>query len=162
MHNNGVVDNYPSELVNHTVDKNIFHFYSENQVVLKIEVISDSIIRVRLGTEGTLEEDFSYAIDKNYVGSYRHLELHETDSEFMIETKTVKCYINKSNLKLTFKDIDEQIINEDEKGYHWEEFQASGGDIVGCQKHISNYFTLLHCRYCRQFVKHLTKSICWG
>jgi alpha-glucosidase len=67
MHNNGVVDNYPSVLVSHTVDKNVFHFYSENQVVLKIEVISDSIIRVRCGTEGTLEEDFSYAIDKNYV-----------------------------------------------------------------------------------------------
>jgi len=136
MNDNGIVDNYPSLVVNHTIEKNIFHFYSVNQVVLKIEVISDSIIRVRYGTEGTLEEDFSYAIDKTYVGSYSHLELHETEKTFMIETKTVKCYINKSNLKLTFKDIDENVINEDEKGYHWEEFHASGGNIVKQSKHV--------------------------
>lgn len=136
MNNNGVIDNYPSVLSHHTVDKNIFHFYSENQVILKIEVISDSIIRVRCGTDGTLEDDFSYAIDKKYVGSYSALDLSETDTNFVLQTSKVKCFINKSNLKITFKDIDDNIINEDEKGFHWEEFQASGGNIVKQSKHV--------------------------
>ncbi|NNL91966.1 MAG: DUF4968 domain-containing protein, partial [Saprospiraceae bacterium] len=136
MQNNGVVDFYPSQIVSHTIEKNIFYFNSENQVILKIEVISDAILRIRYGTEGALEPDFSYAINNKYEGSYRHLELHETDDSFIIETKDVKCCIDKSNLKLTFKDIKENVINEDEKGFHWEEFHASGGNIVKQSKHV--------------------------
>jgi len=133
---NREIDHYPNHIVRNSVDKNLYWFYSENQVVLKLEVISDYIIRVRFGTENFLEDDFSYAIYKNYVGSYRHLELIETNETFIIQTLRVECHINRSNMKLTFKDRDGNIINQDEKGFHWEEYHQSGGNIVKQSKNV--------------------------
>ncbi len=130
------IDNYPNHIVRNSADKNSYWFYSENQVVLKLEVISDYIIRVRFGTENFLEDDFSYAIYKNYVGSYRHLELIETNKTFILQTLRVECHIDKSNMKLTFKDRDGNIINQDEKGFHWEEYHQSGGNIVKESKNV--------------------------
>ena len=57
-------DQYPSRIISFEQDVDSIFFYTENNVILKITILRDSLIRFRYTTKGYFSKDFSYAIDK--------------------------------------------------------------------------------------------------
>lgn len=122
-----------------------FEFICNNQVALQVTLISDHIIRVRYSTDGRFDEDFSYAINGKYKPELKFFDSIEEPSYYEIQTAFLKMRITKLNLKVSFLDFHDRIINQDEKGFHWEENSHFGGNIVKMSKVVQeseNYFGL--------------------
>ncbi len=114
------------------VDK--LYFTTENNVILELTVLRDSVIRFRFGTRGILEDDFSYAIDpENYTG-YNHLEVSENKNFYIVTTAKLIIKIEKISLQTKILDTEGHLINEDELGFHYEESFPLGGNIVKMNK----------------------------
>jgi len=126
------------KIITHSWDNQIFECTAVNHVLLRIEVITEHVIRVRYGTELYFLPDFSYGLDPSFTQAAVACMFEETPKSYIISTHAVKCYVAKSNLKITFRDDDGKIINEDEKGFHWEISESSGNDIVQMTKHVQN------------------------
>ena len=125
---------YPSKIVSYEQEVDSIFFYTDNNVILKVTVLRDSLIRFRFTTKGYFSNDFSYAIDKTQLHGYNFLELTEEETYFLIKTSKVKCKIQKSDLRLSIYDLNDLLILEDELGFHWEESYEYGGNIVKMSK----------------------------
>ncbi|MGB7392902.1 MAG: glycoside hydrolase family 31 protein [Pricia sp.] len=129
---------YPNHIVNFIRDKDRFYFTTDNGVVLEITVIQDRTIRFRYATEHTFQPDFSYAIDPDARRGYNHLDILETETEYIIETSKLQVLVDKRTLRTQISDLDGNIINEDELGFHWEENYEYGGNTVKMGKITQN------------------------
>lgn len=127
-------DLYPSEIVSFKHEGDSVYFYTDNNVILKVSVLRDSLIRFRFTTKGYFSNDFSYAIDTTQLHGYNFLELSEEPDQYQIKTSKVKCIIQKEDLRLSILDLDNVILLEDELGFHWEESYEFGGNIVKMSK----------------------------
>ncbi|MDR7212636.1 glycoside hydrolase family 31 protein [Flavobacterium piscis] len=127
-------DLYPSKIVSFEHQGDSIFFNTDNKVILKVTVLRDSLIRFRFTTKGYFSNDFSYAIDKTQLHGYNFLELTEEETFFQIRTSKVKCKIQKIDLRLSIFDLNDQLILEDELGFHWEESYEYGGNIVKMSK----------------------------
>ena len=63
---------FPSKIINFSKDVDTLYFYTENDVVLQLTVLRDSVLRFRYTTTGNFENDFSYAITKYASTGYNH------------------------------------------------------------------------------------------
>ncbi|MFN4198879.1 MAG: glycoside hydrolase family 31 protein [Flavobacterium sp.] len=128
-------DQYPAKVVSFEQDADTILFYTDNNVVLKITVLRDSLFRFRYTTKGYFNKDFSYAIDKSQSHGYNELQLTEHPQYYLITTSKVKCRVMKANAKITLFDLEDAVILDDELGFHWEESYEYGGNIVKMTKH---------------------------
>jgi len=137
---------FPSKILRFRKDVDTFYFTAENDVVLQLRILRDSVLRFRYTTTGTFENDFSYAITKYASTGYNHLEIEEDDEKYKITTSKLICHIAKENMRISLYDaLDHTLINEDELGFHWEESYEFGGNIVKMSKTINereSYFGL--------------------
>jgi len=113
-------DQFPSQIVSFEQDVDSIYFHTDNNVILKITILRDSLIRFRYTTKGYFSNDFSYAIDKNQSHGYNQLEVTEESEFYQIKTSQVFCRVQKKDLKISIYDIDGFPILEDELGFHWE------------------------------------------
>ena len=128
----------PSKVIGFEKDVDTLYFSTENDVVLQLTVLRDSVLRFRYTTTGTFDNDFSYAITKYGSTGYNHLEIEDLKTFYKITTSKLICHIAKKNLGIQIYDaVDEQLINQDEIGFHWEESYQYGGNIVKMSK-VSN------------------------
>ena len=127
-------DLYPSKIVSFKQDVDSVYFYTENNVILKLTVLRDSLIRFRYTTKGYFSNDFSYAIDEGHSHGYNHLEITEEDTYYQITTNKVICKIQKIDLRSFIYDLKGNVLLEDELGFHWEESYEFGGNIVKMSK----------------------------
>lgn len=127
-------DLYPSKIVSFEHDVDSVYFHSDNSVILKVTVVRDSLIRFRYTTKGYFSNDFSYAIDKSHSHGYNFLEVTEEAEFYQIQTSKVKCVIQKTDMRLSILDLNENVLLEDELGFHWEESYEFGGNIVKMSK----------------------------
>ncbi|MFN8438195.1 MAG: glycoside hydrolase family 31 protein [Cytophagales bacterium] len=108
-------------------------FFSD-KLTLKIYIISSKIVRFRYAIKGYFEKDFSYAINPDFkITKTEYAVLEETDA-FVLLLKDFRVFIAKENFKIRIEDNFGKVINEDEKGFHWEENFTFGGQIVYCSK----------------------------
>ncbi|MEM6718144.1 MAG: glycoside hydrolase family 31 protein [Bacteroidota bacterium] len=137
---------FPSKIINFSKDVDTLYFTSENDVVMQMRIVRDSVLRFRYTTTGTFENDFSYAITKYASTGYNHLEIAEDDEKYIITTSKLICHIAKLNMRVKLFDVkDNTLINEDELGFHWEESYEYGGNIVKMSKTVNereSYFGL--------------------
>ncbi|WP_289044404.1 glycoside hydrolase family 31 protein [uncultured Olleya sp.] len=137
---------FPSRIIKFQKDVDTLYFYTENNVVLQLTVLRDSVLRFRYTTTGTFENDFSYAITKYASTGYNKLEITENDDFYTIITSKLKCEVSKKDARVTIYDVfTDQIINQDEIGFHWEESYEFGGNIVKMSKTVNereSYFGL--------------------
>ncbi len=126
---------FPNTVIDFNKEVDTLYFTTENQVILQLTVLRDSVIRFRFGTRGNLDEDFSYAIDEeeSHIG-YNHLEVTEDDIFHIVTTAKLVVKIEKASLQTHILDIEGNIINEDEIGFHYEESFLYGGNIVKMSK----------------------------
>jgi len=129
---------YPGSITNITFEKETFLIECSNQVTIQITILSDDIIRFRYGVDNVLERDFSYAIDDKFEKNIINLDTSESDDQYTIHTATIDIEIKKSNAAISIRNKDGELINEDEKGFHWEDNPTYGGHIVEMSKNIQD------------------------
>ena len=126
---------FPSKIIAFKKDVDTLYFSTDNDVVLQLTVLRDSVLRFRYTTTGTFDNDFSYAITKYASTGYNHLTIEEDEINYIITTSKLICYISKEDLKVSLYDAkDNELINQDEAGFHWEESYEFGGNIVKMSK----------------------------
>ena len=129
---------YPNEIVHYIRDKDRFYFTTQNGVILEITVIQDRTVRFRYATENNFHPDFSYAIAPEAKRGYNRLDILETKTEYIIETSVLQVLVDKKSLRTQISDLNGNIINEDELGFHWEENYEYGGNTVKMGKITQN------------------------
>jgi alpha-glucosidase len=126
---------FPSKIISYRKDVDRLYFTTENNVVLQVTIVRDSVIRFRYTTTSIFEKDFSYAITKYASTGYNKLEISEDAEKYCIATEKLICYIFKADLHTQMFDAkDKTLICDDELGFHWEESYEFGGDIVKMSK----------------------------
>jgi len=125
---------YPDHIVEFKQDSDKFYFTTNNGVILEITVIRNSTIRFRYATDYVFQPDFSYAISPTAPRGYNHLEATETKTEYLITTSKIKVLVDKKSLRIQISDLEGNIINEDELGFHYEENYTFGGNSVKMSK----------------------------
>ncbi|MGZ2371410.1 glycoside hydrolase family 31 protein [Ancylomarina sp. YFZ004] len=126
---------FPSKVTGYNKDVDTLYFTTDNEVVLQLTVLRDSILRFRYTTVGTFENDYSYAISEKVSTGYNHLEIVEEDEFYKIITSKLICHIAKDDLRVSIFDaLDNTLISQDEQGFHWEECYQHGGNIVKMSK----------------------------
>jgi alpha-glucosidase len=127
-------DLQPANIIKYSKDVDTIDFFTSNNVILRITVIRDSLLRFRYTTKGYFNHDFSYGIDTNQSHGYNILELSETKTHYVITTSKVICRIAIKDARITLTDLEGFVILEDEKGFHWEECHEYGGNYVKMSK----------------------------
>ncbi len=125
---------YPSNIVKFEQDKDKLYFTSENGVILHITVLRNSVLRFRYATNYVFQPDFSYAIAEDGSRGYSDLEVEETATEYIINTSKLKVLVDKKTMRTQISDLEGNILNEDELGFHWEENYEYGGNTVKMSK----------------------------
>ncbi|MBX2846012.1 MAG: glycoside hydrolase family 31 protein [Saprospiraceae bacterium] len=138
VYQDNVRDQFPGAVKEFKQDRDTFLFKAENEVTLWIHVIRDSMIRFRYSVDGSFDNDFSYAIDENHSRGYGALDFEESTNFYSIHTDKLECRIDKSNLKVSIYDKNGILLNQDEKGFHWEEHPKYGGNVVKMSKRVQD------------------------
>ena len=126
---------FPSKIISFKKDVDRLYFTTDNDVVLQLTIVRDSVLRFRYSTTGLFEKDFSYAITKYASTGYNELEISEDEERFMITTSKLICHVHKADLGVAIFDAqDNTLISQDEAGFHWEEYYEHGGNIVKMSK----------------------------
>ena len=131
-----LLEYYPGSFDSLEIENNTIIIRSQSGTLLHVIVMTDSMIRFRYATTGLFEEDFSYAINRKYIPVLNKMDVKEDDKSLLITTEKVIVKISKENLKVAIYDTDMNLINEDEKGFHWEEHAEYGGNIVQMSKQV--------------------------
>src|SRR6478752_2386399 len=97
---------FPSKIVSYEHEGDSISFYTDNNVILKVTVLRDSLIRFRFTTKGYFSNDFSYAIDKTQLHGYNFLQVNEDENYFEIRTSKVICKIKKADVRLSIYDLE--------------------------------------------------------
>lgn len=125
---------FPSKITSYEKEVDAILFHTDNNVILKVTVLRDSLIRFRYTTKGYFSNDFSYAIDKMQSHGFNVLEVTDELDHYRITTSKVYVVIQKSDLRVGIYDLNDEPILEDENGFHWEEYYEYGGNIVKMSK----------------------------
>lgn len=107
-----------------------FLYFHCSKTVLEVKLVSDKIVRFRFAPYGNFQRDFSYSTAPAYGMANVEATVEETESEMIISTAFIHCFISKEKLTIRIEDKEGLILSEDEKGYHWEDHKAFGGEIV--------------------------------
>ena len=126
---------FPTKIIDYKKDVDTLSFTSENNVVLQVTVVRDSVIRFRYSTTGKFEKDFSYGVTIHASRGYSFLKVSEDETHYIITTSKLICKVEKQSMQVALYDaLDLKLINQDEIGFHWEECYEHGGDIVKMSK----------------------------
>ena len=126
---------FPSKIISFKKDVDRLYFTTDNDVVLQLTIVRDSVLRFRYSTTGLFDKDFSYAITKYASTGYNELEITEDEERFIIITSKLICHVHKADLGVAIYDAqDNTLISQDEAGFHWEEYYEHGGNIVKMSK----------------------------
>lgn len=138
-------EHYAGIFSRYVEEQDYIDIHTDNYCCLRVYIIADYILRFRFATDGVFEKDFSYAIDPNFKPGNPNYLIDENAEELIIKTNALVCKINKNHLSTTILNMDGQVVCEDEKGFHWEEFEKYGGNIVQMSKKVQegeSYFGL--------------------
>jgi len=125
---------FPGAVIGYTKHVDTYTFSAENHVVLKVQVLRDSMIRFRYDIDGNFEKDFSYAINKNHTNGYNELSFSEETENYILTTSKLVIKIAKADMRVGIYELLGNTILEDELGFHWEENMEFGGEYVKMSK----------------------------
>ncbi len=103
-----------------------FEFYCKNDIVLRLHVLSDTIIRFRYAFDGDFERDFSYAIDKRFKAKMVNVFFDEETDKYLITTDKLRCEIIKEGLLVNIYDTFGNVICQDDTGFYLKESIMKG------------------------------------
>lgn len=112
----------------------ILTFSSDNDCHLRIELLSEKIIRFRYAVRPFFPADFSYAIDPSLEKEEVVYSIVELKDMIIIETDLLNIHISKDKLLVDIYNKKKELLSSDEKGFHWEENHQYGGEVVKMSK----------------------------
>lgn len=108
----------PDQVIKIMQQGNDFDLLCANNICLKVQVISNRVIRFRYAIKGNFGRDFSYAIDPDFTAVFTHCSTDETETTFIISTGKLKVLINKTNLKISIYNTNGNLISSDHTGFY--------------------------------------------
>lgn len=127
-------EKYPTHITQHQGSGASHTFTTHNGVMLRVEAITDHVLRFRYTAKGYFNEDFSYAMAEDHRSGFSSFKFTEDDDHYQLFTPKVKAEVSKHDLKIRLFDENDKLLNEDEKGFHWEEDPQRGDNIVKMSK----------------------------
>ncbi|WP_260625837.1 glycoside hydrolase family 31 protein [Hymenobacter sediminicola] len=129
---------FPGKIVAGQQESHDFVFLCDNGAQLRVEVITDKVLRFRYATETGFGPDFSYAFPGGVPARTvpEFLEFRERPDHYRITTDRLICTVSKDGLKTRVLDRSGNTLLQDEKGFHWEYDYDSGNDIVKMSKGV--------------------------
>ena len=107
------VELYPDKIKQYIQQDSGVTFHCKNGLVLKIALLSNTILRFRYASTGKFSKDFSYAIDPNFSPKETPYIFEEKKSKYIVQTNALICEVGKEHLNITLKDLKGKVINED-------------------------------------------------
>ncbi|GAA4278735.1 glycoside hydrolase family 31 protein [Aquimarina mytili] len=126
---------FPGKVISFSQEEGKVNFLTNNEVILQVTVLKDSVVRFRYATDNNFEKDFSYAIENGSPKEYFDAKVEEHENQYSIHTNTIKITIQKDDLGTTIYDHHDNVICKDDLGFHWEQSYEHGGNIVKMSKH---------------------------
>lgn len=80
---------------------------------LRISILDDDLVRVRFTGKKDFETDFSYAVIKNEW--FTQFKIQDITDKYICQTNKLIIEVDKNLGKIVFKDLDGNIISQDEK-----------------------------------------------
>jgi alpha-glucosidase (family GH31 glycosyl hydrolase) len=99
-------------------DGRTFTFTCESDVRLRVEVISETIVRFRYNLGPVWNRDFSYAIDEKFKPKKTKIDFAEEELYYLIQTTTLTVLVNKLNAKVNIYKADGKLITQDAAGFY--------------------------------------------
>ncbi len=127
---------FPGAMSSYTWKEGRLEARGDSGILLRVEPITPEIIRIRYASEDYFHHDFSYALDTKFSKNSGSVIFDDGPDVIEIRTTAVKCRINKADLLVTFLNLDDHVINKDEKGFHYEKDATTGNDIVQMTKQV--------------------------
>ncbi len=115
---------------------NVFTITTDNHCSIRITILTDQIFRIRYSTDGQYDNDFSYALSSKFAVNHGEIAYKILTNHIEITSSALTLNIYKVDCKFIFTDPAGNIICRDEKGFHWEENQQFGGNIVKMSKAV--------------------------
>ena len=128
-------EQYP-DLLDH-IDESVpgvISLISKNRVHMQVHLLADGIVRFRYAQYGQFDSDFSYAIDPDFIPKTPSYKIVDQKESVRISLADFYIRISKEYMKVDILTLDDKVIIQDEKGYHWEENTEHGGNIVQMTK----------------------------
>ncbi len=111
-------DHFPDYIISAIRNESaIFTFRCENKITLRIQVLTETLIRFRYAIHGDFQRDFSYAIDNKFSSTKPETLFEEDPDHFIIATSQVNCFISKVGMKVQIKNKNGITISEDDEGF---------------------------------------------
>ena len=156
-------ENFPGRIESFSQEGQNFTFVCDNKVTLLVKVLTSRIIRFRYAPKGVFPKDFSYAIDPKFEPSVTEIEFKEKSDHYRITTSRLICRIAKEEMLVKLLDKSGTIILDEEKGFHWEDDEKHGGEIVQMSKklHGQEFFYGLGDKSCRMNLRK-NRFQTWG
>ncbi|MGV3586449.1 MAG: glycoside hydrolase family 31 protein [Adhaeribacter sp.] len=129
---------FPGKIIDYKQEENKFHFYTNTDVILFVQVLNPKIIRFRYAADGNFPRDFSYARDPAFTPELPLLEFISYPDFFQLSTDQVVCFIQKEGMHIRILDKAGNTIMDDEKGFHWEYDLHTGNNIVKMSKWVQS------------------------
>lgn len=108
----------PGEIVDHTLKEQAIIFTTENEVELRLRLVTPEIIQLQYHLEGDLDSDFSYAIDPGFTSGQVNFQFEEKPKYFQITTSSIICRVTKRKLLVHFYDTEGNVLCEDKHGFY--------------------------------------------
>ena len=130
-------ENHPGALVEFIQTSEFIEIIDTDGLKLRVYALSPDIFRFRYSIEGHFEDDFSYALDSKMPFNNIPIEVSETPISLILKIPHLKCEISKIDLRKKIYNAEGFLLNEDEKGFHWEKNKNNGGYIVQMSKYAT-------------------------
>jgi len=140
-----VNEHFPDRLLKVEEHGSSIIFHAHNGVMLAVEAVTNHVLRFRYSAKGYFSPDFSYAMADDHRSGFSFFKIEEKDDSYELKTPKLLCVVSKESLKVSLYGEDGKLLNEDEKGFHWEEDSQRGDNIVKMSKRSFNgehYFGL--------------------
>ena len=111
-------------------DSGICTLTCDNRVKLSVQALDPDVILFNYAPDGYLGDGFSYAAVPENFPNTPELEVTETKHSVHVATSSLRMEISNKGLRISIFDTEGNLLSDDEKGFHWEQNDQYGGNIV--------------------------------
>ncbi|MDB4504265.1 DUF4968 domain-containing protein, partial [Akkermansiaceae bacterium] len=121
---------FPGKVVEHRDEGFRQVFVCDNFCALMVTCVEVGVIRFRFSATGAFAEDFSYAVLPKALEKAFPPEVSQIKNHYAFKTGELVVLISRDGLKIRIEDDEGNLLSEDEKGFHWRQNEAYGGEVV--------------------------------
>ena len=127
---------FPGDVRAVRVDRRAVELSCDNAVV-RLTVLAEDLIRVRLSPTGEFPPPFSYAVTREDADwPTVDFAFHESKEAVEIRTARLTCRVTKSPCRLAFLDLDGAVISADAAGMGWRGERVACWKTLGPDEHL--------------------------